>query len=292
MLLSPDRNDLLTENVRIPKVSIGMPVYNGEPFISKALDSLLAQTFTDFELIISDNASTDSTEAICREYAARDTRIRYVRQSENKGATKNFQFVLDEAQGQYFMWAAADDMWNKVCLMQWVLLLDRDDSIVLVFSHFYLFCHNNQRLMPNYVESTVGNTITNRLLMRMLNPISNLIYGMFRRNVSRDVKVQEFDYFDVYFGYVMATKGKIVIHQDFLFYAGVRGDYREPYSLTGGKISVLRFLIHTMRLINKSISWPHRVLFYILLTRQVFLMHRQTRIAAKLLPSAWRPISS
>ena len=95
---------------KVPQVSIGMPVYNGEPFISEALDSLLDQTFTDFELIISDNASTDSTEAICRQYAAKDSRIRYVRQAENLGAPANFQFVLDQAVGKYFMWAAADDL--------------------------------------------------------------------------------------------------------------------------------------------------------------------------------------
>ncbi len=94
-----------------PKVSIGMPVYNGEPFIHEALDSLLKQTFTEFELIISDNASTDDTERICREYVAKDQRIRYVRQPENFGAIANFRFVLDEAIGKYFMWAAADDVW-------------------------------------------------------------------------------------------------------------------------------------------------------------------------------------
>lgn len=93
-------------------VSIGMPVFNGEKFIREALDSLLAQTFTDLELIISDNSSTDRTEAICREYAARDPRIRYVRQSENRGALANFQCVLDEAVGEYFMWASADDVWD------------------------------------------------------------------------------------------------------------------------------------------------------------------------------------
>ncbi|MEW6694014.1 MAG: glycosyltransferase [Pseudomonadota bacterium] len=96
-----------------PQVSIGMPVYNGAKFIREALDSLLAQTFTDFELIISDNASTDETEAICREYAAKDKRIHYIRQRENLGATANFKYVLDEAVGEYFMWAAADDVWDK-----------------------------------------------------------------------------------------------------------------------------------------------------------------------------------
>lgn len=93
-----------------PKVSIGMPVYNGEETICQALDSLLAQTFTDFELIISDDASTDRTGEICLEYAKKDPRIRYVRQPENRGANFNFQFVLDKARGEYFMWAAQDDV--------------------------------------------------------------------------------------------------------------------------------------------------------------------------------------
>lgn len=96
-----------------PVVSIGMPVYNGAKYIHEALDSLLAQTFTDFELVISDNASTDDTQAICEEYTRRDLRIRYVRQMVNKGALANFQFVLDQARGKFFMWAAADDRWDN-----------------------------------------------------------------------------------------------------------------------------------------------------------------------------------
>lgn len=100
------------EATHSPQVSIGMPVYNGEPFIREALDSLLAQTFTDFELIISDNGSTDATEAICKEYAAKDERIRYVRHRKNRGGSANFWFVLNEAVAKYFMWAAADDRWD------------------------------------------------------------------------------------------------------------------------------------------------------------------------------------
>ena len=100
----------MNETPAVPKVSIGMPVYNGEQFIRCALDSLLEQSFPDFELIISDNASTDGTEEICREYAARDQRINYVRQPLNLGAYANFKFVLDEAHGEYFMWAACDDI--------------------------------------------------------------------------------------------------------------------------------------------------------------------------------------
>jgi glycosyltransferase involved in cell wall biosynthesis len=78
-----------------PRVSIGLPVYNGERFLKEALDSLLAQIYTDFELIISDNASTDQIESICRTYAASDRRIRYYRNKENVGAAHNFNRVLN-----------------------------------------------------------------------------------------------------------------------------------------------------------------------------------------------------
>jgi len=86
-----------------------MPVFNGEKYIIKALDSLLNQTFSNFKLIISDNASTDNTQIICEEYALKDNRIRYVRQPENRGALFNFKFVLNNSMGKYFMWAAHDD---------------------------------------------------------------------------------------------------------------------------------------------------------------------------------------
>ncbi|MES2632592.1 MAG: glycosyltransferase family 2 protein [Pseudomonadota bacterium] len=93
-----------------PIVTIGMPVYNAIGDICRVLDSLLAQTHRDFELLISDNASTDGTSQILQDYAARDARIRHIRQPENIGANRNFQYVLDHAQGEFFMWAASDDV--------------------------------------------------------------------------------------------------------------------------------------------------------------------------------------
>jgi len=93
-----------------PLITIGMPVYNGGKHIRRALNSILSQTYRDFELIISDNASTDETSTICREYAVNDGRIRYVRQPANRGAMANFRFVLQEANSKFFMWSAADDI--------------------------------------------------------------------------------------------------------------------------------------------------------------------------------------
>lgn len=130
---------------KVPQVSIGMPVYNGEPFIRDALDSLLAQSFTDFELIVSDNASTDGTEAICRDYAARDIRIRYLRQSENRGAKANFEYVRDEAVGHYFMWAAADDIRSSNFLADCVNILDANPRCIAATSLDHFRTHGKIR---------------------------------------------------------------------------------------------------------------------------------------------------
>jgi glycosyltransferase involved in cell wall biosynthesis len=112
-------------------VSIGLPVFNGEEFLSYAIGSILAQTYTDFELIISDNASTDGTEAICREYAASDRRIRYYRNDRNLGAAVNFNRTFELASGEYFKWAAHDDMLAPEYLEQCVAALDAHPDAVL-----------------------------------------------------------------------------------------------------------------------------------------------------------------
>ncbi len=109
---SQSKMDNTNVGVHVPIVSIGMPVYNGAKYICEALDSLLAQTFSDFELIISDNASKDDTAAICRAYSLKDPRIQVVSQPMNQGALANFQYVLDQSRGAFFMWAAADDKWD------------------------------------------------------------------------------------------------------------------------------------------------------------------------------------
>ena len=93
-----------------PSISIGLPVFNGERFLKKTIDSILSQTFFDFELIISDNASTDNTKNICQDYVIKDNRVRYFRRSQNNGFCDNYKFVLQRSNGIFFMWIAADDL--------------------------------------------------------------------------------------------------------------------------------------------------------------------------------------
>jgi glycosyltransferase involved in cell wall biosynthesis len=113
------------------KVAIGIPVYNGSNFVGAAIESILAQTWGDFDLFISDNASTDATEEICRGYATHDGRIQYVRQARNLGAAGNYNILVSMTESPYFKWAAHDDVVAPGFLAACVEALDRDPAVVL-----------------------------------------------------------------------------------------------------------------------------------------------------------------
>lgn len=117
-----------------PRVSIGLPVYNGENYVRAALDGLLGQTFRDVEVIVCDNASTDQTESICREYAARDARVWYQRNPRNIGAVPNYNLTLQFARGEFFKWAAHDDVCDPRYVERCVELLEQQPKAVLAFS--------------------------------------------------------------------------------------------------------------------------------------------------------------
>lgn len=165
------------------RVSIGMPVYNGEGYIREALDSLLSQTYQDFELIISDNASTDGTEVICLEYAQKDFRIRYVRQLENQGPAANFQFVLDEAKGEYFMWAAHDDFWGGDFLSAGIEALAVDQDAVAAFGRVEYVNNENKVFLIDLPPYGLRNNQYCRTATYLSTNIpDHLIYGLYRRN--------------------------------------------------------------------------------------------------------------
>ncbi len=127
-----------------PHVSIGLPVYNGERYLAQSIDSILAQTYRDFELIISDNCSTDATEEICRAYAARDPRIRYYRNERNLGPTWNFNHTFELARGEYFKWGSHDDVCAPELLERCVAALDSMPDVVLAYARMTLIDDNSQ----------------------------------------------------------------------------------------------------------------------------------------------------
>lgn len=118
----------------VPRLSVGLPVYNGSAYVAESIEALLGQTFEDFELIISDNASTDDTGDICRTYEKLDSRVRYFRQPRNVGLAPNHNFCVEQASGELFKWAAGDDLYARDLLEKCVAALDEYPQVVLAHS--------------------------------------------------------------------------------------------------------------------------------------------------------------
>lgn len=132
----------------MPLISIGLPVYNGENYLEQSLKSILNQTFEDFELIISDNASTDATQQICLDYAASDRRIRYYRQEKNLGCARNSNFVFEEAKGRLFKWASHDDLHAPTFVERCVEALRQEPSTVLACPRAILIDGAGREIIP------------------------------------------------------------------------------------------------------------------------------------------------
>jgi glycosyltransferase involved in cell wall biosynthesis len=125
-----------------PVVTVGVPVYNAERYLAEALRSILSQTFTDFELVISDNASTDGTRGICNDFARADPRIRYLRQARNMGAPRNYNALVTLARGRYFKWSSSNDLIEPEFLAACVPILEARPDVVLVYPRTRYFDTN------------------------------------------------------------------------------------------------------------------------------------------------------
>jgi glycosyltransferase involved in cell wall biosynthesis len=165
--------------MQAPRVSIGMPVYNGERTVAAAIESIVRQTWTDWELVISDNASNDATARICLEFAQREPRIRYLRQSKNLGAPANFRKVLDESRGEFFMWAAADDRRSDDFIEANVDFLSTHPEHVASCSPVRL---DAEDFDPRYVgDEPVAGTRSQRILAVIPAHANGRFYSLFRR---------------------------------------------------------------------------------------------------------------
>jgi len=193
---SSEIKDLLDSN-HLPLVSIGMPVYNGAKYIRQALDSLLAQDYAHFELIISDNASTDDTAVICKEFATRDARISYHCNEQNMGPAWNFTRVLEMSAGEYFMWAAHDDEWLPNHISTIVPMLESNKKVVLAVSGWY--CVNiDGEIMTTMLPplSTVSRSRRKTFINYLLQPHWEVekacfMYGLMRRDVLLSLNISD-----------------------------------------------------------------------------------------------------
>lgn len=175
-----------TINSGAPLVSIGLPTHNGQRYIREALDSLLAQDYPNFEIVVSDNASTDGTLAIVEDYAARDGRMRVIRQDVNIGAPANFNLVFHETTGPFFMWAADDDRWGPTYVSACVSALQATPTAVLACTRVvFVDEHGMPKLPgdlpcdnPDLSAPSVGSRV--HLFMSRFCPYA--IYGVIRRD--------------------------------------------------------------------------------------------------------------
>ncbi|MEA5487184.1 glycosyltransferase family 2 protein [Pseudanabaena sp. CCNP1317] len=182
----------MSEFESIPTVSIGLAVYNGEIYLREAIDSLLAQTFTDFELIISDNASTDATADICAEYAAKDTRIHYHRNPTNIGGANNENLTFRLSRGRYFRLAAHDDRCAPQLLARCVDVLDANDDVVLCHTGVVSIDDNGLETQIVYrFEGTEGNPVDRLRSLSGRQHWCEATYGLMRSDILRTTELQK-----------------------------------------------------------------------------------------------------
>lgn len=194
--------------LRSHALTLGLLVFNGEEYLRETLDSLCNQTYTNFQLIISDNASTDNTEEICRAYADRDTRIRYIRQPRNIGAIGNFNFLVSEAKSKYFKWCAADDLLAPTFVERCIEFLENHPDFVLCHSRTVTIDGNGVPLENDIIRSSGAAEAANTLADVPPGPASRFrnvllgntavmdIWGVFRLEALRNAGA-----FQAYIGY-------------------------------------------------------------------------------------------
>ncbi|HEX2437838.1 MAG TPA: glycosyltransferase family 2 protein [Methylomirabilota bacterium] len=190
-----------------PRASVGMPVFNRAASVARGIESVLAQTFPDFELIVSDNASSDGTEPICRRYAAQDPRIRYTRHPATISGLDNFRFVLDTARAPYFMWLPADDYVLPRLLELAVAVLDtRPDVVCAVPGAEFLEADGSRRPAPGSFP-LLGEPLDN-ICRYLADPMDNSrFYGLYRRDLLRAVLPAE-----AYYGFDWVVAAGTLLH--------------------------------------------------------------------------------
>lgn len=226
------------------KITIGMPVFNGEKCVGQAISSLLNQTYKNFELIVSDNCSTDLTGKICKSISLDDSRLKYIRQQSNIGAKNNFLFVFSMATNEYFMWAAHDDVWHPNFLSDLIAQFNENHNVGLVYGWFNIVDPASGRLkktvrpMPSFSDSKAIN-----FLAEHLSPCGGKIYGLFKTELIRKFLDEDLlidDYFDALLvDYVNLNSFTIIVPKIIFFYG--EEIKKKRVSLVEGKFKIFNF---------------------------------------------------
>lgn len=174
-----------------PRVTLGLPVYDGEPFLEEAIESILAQSFGDFELVLADNASRDRTLEICRAWAERDDRIRVVGSDVNRGASWNFNRLVDLARGEYFKWASDDDVLAPTYLARCIEVLDARPEVVLCHADSLIIDAKGRTIREEPWPIDLDRPEADRRFCEVanLNHSCVIVFGLVRTAVLRDTEL-------------------------------------------------------------------------------------------------------
>ncbi len=274
-----------------PILTIGVPLFNSEIYIDQLLQSLLAQTLRDIEILVSDNASTDKTEKIVRYYAEKDSRIRYMRQNINIGAVENFSFLLKEASGEFFSWAAADDIrTNEFFEINVQFLTENSDYVASTSPNRFDKFKGEEEKIINF--SIIGNEI-DRLHSFFDNCWDShaVFYSVMRTDIIRECKAvgKSFLGADWAVNLFLAKHGNINRTSEGLMVVGSKGvsnsdqkwsAFREP--VIGWIIPFYRFSQYALR-ISEDLTPSQRLqIFWRLIALNAFAARKQFKFEAKL----------
>ncbi|GHD49948.1 hypothetical protein GCM10017083_22940 [Thalassobaculum fulvum] len=216
-----------------PSVTIGLVVYNGAEALKEALESVLAQTYWDYEVIVVDNGSTDATLNIARSYADRDPRISIYPRPKNVGAVGNFRFALSLSRGRYFCWASDHDVYDEVWLERMVRALEGRPNAVLAYPYFGMIDDRGARVGDHLVRfDTSGRTMAQRmrLVTDRMRGSGSKVYGLYRRAALDQVRVRTTVWWDRLFLLELAAVGEFVQVNEVLWWRRYKGILRDKVS--------------------------------------------------------------
>lgn len=247
---------------RRPRVSIGLPVFNGERYLTRALNCLLTQDYEDFELIISDNASTDATELICRDYAGKDARVRYYRNGTNIGATPNYNHVFELARGEFFKWASHDDECSPALVRRCIeMFAEAPASTVLVFSRADIIDEFGR--VTNQSEDRISSSSPHpfKRLAKVLwsSGSGHSLWGLIRSDALRQTRLMGCIESDHVLLGELALLGKLIEIPEVLYSQRRHAGCAIPTHRTARELSTW----HDPRTANKRILLPHWERVYI-----------------------------
>jgi glycosyltransferase involved in cell wall biosynthesis len=210
----------MENHTQYPRVSIGMPVYNGGKYIEEALKSNLKQTYDDFVLYIADNASTDRTQEICRDYASTDKRIVYIRNEKNYGASSNYSICFKPSTSEYFRWSNSDDTIDLTLIEKCVKFLDNNSHYVLTYGKTNIIDGNGE-LLEKYDDclNLQQNSASERFKYFYHNiGLSNILYGLIRReSLEKTALLKNYIASDINLIGELTLHGKFNEIQEYLF---------------------------------------------------------------------------